>query len=244
MITFKHSGHIGDVICSLPFVKAACEKFKTKAVLFLNKGILIGTDYDTDGPKPAITEESYNFIKPLLEKQTYIDSVVDQSIHVDYNLDDFRRFPVSHRYGHLPLHYMQMFHIYYDYAKPWLTIDQSDLHPFLHDKIILGRSHRSINPRIKYDIEDAYFIGLDSEFETIKEQTINLQRLKVANAYEVACYIESCKLYVGNASFNFTIAEGLKKNRIFEMSNVQSFMPCGDVIYLTDQKLKDLIENV
>ena len=45
----------------------------------------------------------------------------------------------------------------------------------------------------------------------------NLRYLVVNDFLEMASHINSCKLFVGNQSFPFSIAEGLKVNRVLEL---------------------------
>lgn len=246
MIRVKHSGHIGDVIYSLPAVAAAAEQFQEKATYYLHQDVMIGTDYDGGIPKPAITRKLAEFIKPLLDAQPYIDSCVifdeGPNFHIPLNcdLDKFRDLPINHRFGHLPLHYMHLCGVFCDYAKPWLSVRGADKSKHYKDKIIIGRSTRNYDGSIDYSVLKAYvdameFIGTDEEYEAMRQALPKIKRLKVRDAYEMACLMASAKLYIGNSSFNFAVAEGLKKNRLFEMNvKSQSLLPCGNVSYFTD----------
>jgi hypothetical protein len=245
MIKVKHSGHIGDVIYSLPSVAAAAEEFQEKVTYYLHQDVIIGTDYDGGIPKPAISRKLAEFIKPLLDAQPYIDSCVifdeGPNFHIPINcdLDQFRELPINHRFGHLPLHYMHLGGMFFDYAKPWLSVRGQDKNKHYKDRIIVGRSTRNYDTAIDYAALKPYvdameFIGTDEEYEAMRRALPKIKRLKVRDAYETACVIASSRLYIGNSSFNFAVAEGLKKNRLFEMNvQSQSLMPCGNVDYFT-----------
>ncbi len=243
MIAVKHSGHIGDVIYSLPAVKSIAEARGIKVVYYLCYGVPIRTDYDGGVSAPAITRELAEFVKPLLEAQPYIEKCVTipadstQDIHFNIDLDMFRLLPVNFRFGHLPLHYMHLTGYFSDYAAPWLCIDGVNCDSRL---ILLGRSPRNINPTIDFsllnDIGDVEikFVGTDGEFAAMKKYVPKLDHAKAADAHQVLRLIASCRLFIGNSSFNFAVAEGLKKQRLFEMNTqVQSLMPCGNVGYFT-----------
>ena len=246
MITVKHSGHIGDVIYSLPAVKAIAETRKEKVTYYLHQGVLIPTDYDNGSPKPALSKEFAEFIKPLIEAQPYIEKCMiyingtDITVPLDYDLDMFRRLPVNFWLGHLPLYYMHLTGYFTDYSAPWLTVKEEDKNDYYRDKVIIGRSPRNINPDVDFSIlnkieEKIYFVGTADEYLSINKIIPRIEYIKVSDAYEMACLIASCKLYIGNSSFNFALAEGLKKTRLFEMNlKIQSLMPCGNVKYFTN----------
>jgi hypothetical protein len=253
MIKVKHSGHLGDVIYSLAAIKAAATNWQEKITYYLHQDVPLLTINDAGFARPAITKQYAEFIKPLLEAQPYVEECViftgaSFTVPVDMNLDRFRHLPVNFDLGHLPLHYMHLCGHFFDYAKPWLTIREEDKKSFFKNKIVLGRSTRNIDPNIDYSVlknlkEDLVFLGSDDEFEIMKRALPRLEHVKVSTAYELACVIASCKLYIGNSSFNFAVAEGLKKNRLFEMNTkLQSLMPCGNVDYFinTQQLLQKI----
>ena len=60
------------------------------------------------------------------------------------------------------------------------------------------------------------FIGLHNEYLDLKKQIKNLEFHECKNFLEMAQIIQSSKLFIGNLSFGYTIAEGLKKPRLLE----------------------------
>jgi hypothetical protein len=245
MITVKHSGHIGDVVYSLAAVKAIAINKKDKIRYYLWEGVHIPTDYDNGLPKPALTRALCEFIKPLIEAQPYVETCltqffaprIDSTINVD--LDLFRRLPINFYLGHLPLHYMHLIGEFYDYALPWITVNSSDTTPDYKNTIVIGRSVRNINPMIDYSVlnrvkNDIIFLGTNDEFVNIKQFIKGITHAKLSDAYHGACILASCRLFIGNSSFHFAVAEALKTVRCFEMNlQAQSLMPCNGVTYFT-----------
>ena len=62
-----------------------------------------------------------------------------------------------------------------------------------------------------------YFVGTEDEYKEMKQQINHLQYLPVKNFLELASYIAGAKLFIGNQSFPFSLAEAMKVNRLLEM---------------------------
>src|ERR1035438_9074901 len=119
--TFKHSGPLGDIIYSLPAVKA------------LGGGVLY---LDVEGGKDDefVTRQSvnrntgfgpagYQTIRPLLMEQPFIEDVrIWQNEKVDYNLDSFRTLLVNSGNTNLTTLYLRRFGLDESHADtPWLS---------------------------------------------------------------------------------------------------------------------------
>ena len=63
---------------------------------------------------------------------------------------------------------------------------------------------------------DKLFIGIEEEYEDMKQVLPDLQFKPVNDFLEMATIINSCKLFIGNQSFPFSIAEALKVTRLLE----------------------------
>jgi hypothetical protein len=60
----------------------------------------------------------------------------------------------------------------------------------------------------------------------------NLEYYNCPNFYELALLINNCKVFIGNQSMNFAIAEQLKSNRILETYfGCPNVIPCGGKAY-------------
>jgi hypothetical protein len=66
----------------------------------------------------------------------------------------------------------------------------------------------------KYD--NLLFIGLNDEYKDLKKEVPNLEFHNCKDFLEMAQIIKSSKFFLGNLSFGYTIAEGLKIPRLLE----------------------------
>ena len=75
-------------------------------------------------------------------------------------------------------------------------------------------------------------IGLEDEFKNLKKEIDNLEFHDCKDFLEMAEIIKASKFYVGNMSFQYIIAEGLKIPRLLECSDQYSTMhPNGNNNY-------------
>ena len=66
---------------------------------------------------------------------------------------------------------------------------------------------------------------MPDEFEEMKKQLPKLEYKPVANFLELASVIAGSKLFIGNQSFPFSLAEALKVRRVLEV-----FYQCPNVL--------------
>lgn len=203
MKSFKHSGDLGDIIYALPIVKAL-----GGGRLYLN--IHGATKFNQQG---------YKAIKPLVESQSYIESApLYKGEDFDYDLDLFRK-RLGLGGGNLTDWQMYPFglkkHIYHE---PWLVVPSTCTGSF---KILISKSERYLNPNIDWVklctpyVKDAAFVGLKNEYNIFVEETgFEIPFVATRNFYELALFIEECKLFIGNCSAPYAIAEAMKKDCI------------------------------
>jgi ADP-heptose:LPS heptosyltransferase len=96
----------------------------------------------------------------------------------------------------------------------------ADEHPSIKNMIVIMRSTRRKNMFINYKFlskyENILFLGLKSEYDDLKIEVPNLEFYDCKDFLEAAQIIKSSNFFIGNSSFGFTIAEGLKVPRIME----------------------------
>lgn len=223
--TFKHSGDLGDIIFSLPVIAS-----EGGGVLYLDpeggeqEPLVAWAQYN----RTKLTSKSIKAIKPLLEHQEYINEVRywEPGIKVDYNLDKFRGF-VKHNNlttSHLDAFGMMGRNDYWQ-GTPWL---KSNPKPLPKGKtIILSRSCRYHSNYSFWEqlpdeyIDNAVFISHPKEFEyflyTFPRYKGRVERLETSSILDLAAYIKSCDLFIGNQGFPHAIAESMKKNMINEV---------------------------
>ena len=108
-ITFVHSGHLGDIINSLPVVKEISKEVKCNFLIKTHSSKNIN-----------LTKDAFNKIYPLLKSQPYI-SKVDQyrGQKIDINLDFFRGLPINFNVDSVRW-YSHLTGVFPDLNKPYL----------------------------------------------------------------------------------------------------------------------------
>ena len=71
-------------------------------------------------------------------------------------------------------------------------------------------------PRFLKKYPDKLFVGIEKEYEDMRQVLPDLKFQPVSDFLEMATIINSCKLFIGNQSFPFSIAEALKTTRLLE----------------------------
>lgn len=220
-IHFKHSGNSGDVIYSLPAVYQLAKNAKAHLHLKINESGNSQTSKNFYHPLGAVmlNEKMIELLKPLLLFQPQIaecDVLTDQ--HVDYDLDLIRSYPFEVDRGSISRWYFNVFGVYADLSVPWLTAPKDER---FKEHIVIARSHRYRSPGIDYSFLKKYpkkiFIGVAEEHADMKKMIPDIEWHPVKDFLEMAAIINGCRLFIGNQSFPFSLAEALKVNRILEV---------------------------
>lgn len=216
---FKHSGNSGDVIYALPAIYAIAEN--NPVHLFLNPNVDAGYAKNVYHPLGTVmlNAKVIAMLKPLLEYQSRIkacDTFSTQMIDVD--LDLIRAYPLVNGLGNITRWYFYLFAVNADLGLPWL---EAPVNTDYANSIVIARSHRYRNPGIDFTFLKKYnnllFVGLPEEFADMQKMLPNIEYAQVDDFLSMATIINSCKLFIGNQSFPFSIAEGLKVRRVLEV---------------------------
>lgn len=250
-IKVKHSGNLGDIIYSLSAVSQLAID-KAAHIVYYIKLDVPSTFTEKTHPVGAVmmNRKMYDMFYPLLKSQPYIHDVIaiekNENVLVDYDLDLFRK-------DHKNLSACDI--------KTWNTLSYPELRPKLHeqclyvspipnDYIIINRSQRYNAPLVDYTIlEDkgkCMFVGVESEYNVMKAIAPSVEHLQVKDFKELAGYIEGCKLFVGNQSMPFAIAEQLKVKRVLEQYyGCPNVLPNGGEWYTfqTQKQFEKIINN-
>jgi len=226
---FKHSGNSGDIIYALPAMYAAAGGKKIQLALSLEGR----AKYDQPHPlgDRMLTAETVAMLQPLLEAQEPIQScAVYANQEIDLDFDLFRKLPIDAHRGDLAHWYFWTFGVSGDLSKPWLKAESN---PEFGDSIVIARSQRYNQPAIDYGFLKKYknlvFVGVREEFDIMRAKLPDLQYAAVENFYQLASVIAGSKLFIGNQSFPFALAEGLKAKRLLEVYHrCPNVMPCGN----------------
>lgn len=225
--TAKHSGKIGDIIYSLPTIKAL-----NIEVLYI----------------PKNTTESnglYDNIKDLLLMQPYIKEVrpytsnlpycvLDEKKPVDYDLDRARLQPMK-GVIHIVKRYMDAFGVNYpNWKEPWLVLDQlPSQRPWWsapEDYTLINHTGRHItNDQLKITSRidwhkivcsipgPKYFVGTTKEHSDFcKRYDVSLHYIETVSILHLAVLIQKAKAIYCNQSSVLSICQGLGKTYYLE----------------------------
>lgn len=218
--TFYHTGCIGDIIASLPIIRA------------LGGGRLVIGNHDPMPPGwRAMEGPRYQSLAPLLDAQPYIrpHAAFKQGFKADYDFSQFRNVYQRDRLitasqaewirkTH-PLGPVDM--------KPWLTVKPSS---DSRHAITIGRTHRYRNSSfpwrrlvMRYG-KRLIFLGLEDEYEdfiyTFGGRGI-VTHAQTPDLLRMAELIAGSSLFIGNQSCHCWIAMGLGHPLIQETSMIR-----------------------
>jgi hypothetical protein len=210
--TFLHSGNLGDIIYSLP------------TIIALGGGILyIGT-----GKGKLERPMNQNMVKQMvdfLKSQPYlVDVLPHQGEAVDYNLDKFRERKWPNPDIHLANRHLIVFGVKFDLTKSWLA----NITPNYLGDIIIQNGFRSRDISLNWETLKDYknkciFVGFKNEYRTFRWKTkLNIKFHQTQSILELAQIVKGSKLFIGNQSLGFALAEAMKHPRILEVSYQES----------------------
>lgn len=220
MITFKHSGNSGDLIYSLPCLKYHA-KDNAKLYVAVDVPGQYGNNYHPMG-NVMINTAMFDMLKPLLNFQPYIKEVAKwDGTTPDYDLDRFRTAGLDLSKGDIIRWYNHVYPFEADLTQPW--IKPSAILPQYANKIVMVHSHRYHSPLINYMFMQKYqndiiFLGVKKEHEDFCNKYFDVEFKAVDDFLDMANIIASGKLFVGNQTFGYSLAEAMKVNRLLEAS--------------------------
>ena len=219
-LNFLHSGNSGDIIYALPTIKAAARLVGKPVNLFLkvDQQREAHPTYTHPLGMVMLNRETANMLTGLIEQQDYITScAVFEGEKIDIDLDNIRKSGIRLDRGSITKWYGFITGLNVDTAEPWLKVNPNQT---VKNKVVVARSQRYRNPFIDYSFlkydKDAVFIGLKTEYDDMHQVLPNLNWQPVKNFLEMAEIIASAKLFIGNQSLPFALAEGLKVKRLLE----------------------------
>lgn len=231
--SFKHSGHTGDIIYSLPTVFALTDS----AAINLNCGMSsqLPSSFDHPYGKEQLPERVVRLLTPLLLEQKGIHSVQiwSEGSEVDFDLDLFRDSPQDLSSGSIAQWYFPIFGVAPDVSLPWIQVEDKG---GFSGSVVLARSSRYRNESIDYSFLKRYsglkFVGIEAEFMDMRKAIPNLEFVPVADFLQLAQVIRSASLFIGNQSFPYSLAEAMKVPRILEQClYAPNVIPVGGVAH-------------
>jgi hypothetical protein len=215
-VHFRSSGPLGDIIYAIPLTLAIANGRPIHIKFNLNA--FVSGFYSHPLKGIGINSATYEQLKPLLDAQNITSSPLTKykSAHPVLDLDCFRTTKKKcHNYA-LVRCYGAVYPQTYDTSQPWIKVKPS---PVTQGAIVVTRSFRYNNPKLccrfleKYP--QVYFLGLEEEYRQMKFR--HVQYLPVENFLQAAEYIAGARLFIGNQTFLFSLAEAMKCPRILEI---------------------------
>lgn len=216
--SFRHSGNIGDIIYSLPAAFGLAGTGTVNYYLHADQPADYQHFYHPLG-NVLMNDKIVNMMLPLLSYQPKIAVAKKwEGEQLDYDLDEFRRYNFHLDRGSIVRWYFHVYATYYNSSEPWLIAPKNEQYK---DTLVIARSHRYRSPVVDYSFLKNYpnkiFLGVSEEFEDMKKAVPDLVQKPVKDFLEMATIINSCKLFIGNQSFPFSVAEALKATRLLEV---------------------------
>jgi hypothetical protein len=216
--TFKHSGNAGDLIYALPMIKHLAGSQGASLRLALNVPI---SNKHLRHPlgNVMLNQGIFDLLAGLLAPQDYLQEVrVHAGEAVDFDLDVIRRAPLPHDRLGISHWYSYFLGVAPDLSQPWLKVEPD---PATRNTVLLARSERYRNDHLDFGflgaLPDLAFVGLAEEYEDMRRQLPNLRWMQVEDFHMLARLIAGCRLFIGNQSFPYALAEGLKVPRVLEL---------------------------
>lgn len=240
-----HSGNIGDIIYSLP----------TCRMLGINH-VILNLCADPAFGGRVLIEGSARALAPLLLSQKFVRRVTivrsnvpweyanPAVLGVDYILDSFRASYTNHNL-HLLYAHAVPFNLTVDGSQPWITIGRDFDDPQVHQEpyVVVGLTNRYRRFDHAYyehlfrnvPADRVFFVGVEND--QIERKNLGGTAFQTSNFVDLAKLIANAALFIGNPSFSYAIAEGIKVNRFVETPEVNNVYPLdgsGALLHMCD----------
>jgi hypothetical protein len=147
--------------------------------------------------------------------------------------------------------YRKVFGIPVHLEQPWISLDGNTNTIKSYD-ILVNKSTRFFNERINYEFLNCFehvgFVGLAVEFDDFKKRNnlLHIEHVLTSTALDFALLITKSKIFLGNQSVGFAIAEGLKVPRALEVYEpVPVVIPIGGhcIEYVYTYQIQAFVED-
>jgi len=137
-----------------------------------------------------------------------------EKIDIDLNL--FRELPINFNMDSVRW-YFHLTGIHNQLSLPYINVEKVKI---FENSIVIMRSlirqNKFINYKFINKYENILFVGLPDEYKDLKKSIKNMKYHECKNFLELARIIKSCKIFIGNLSFGFALAEAVKCPRLLE----------------------------
>ena len=230
-MNFLISGKLGDFIHMLYVVKYFYLN-NNSINLFYHPCFLEGLDL----------YKSFDNLKPLVEKQSYIDSFsIYNNELIDINLSDFRYNLNINNFGWTDF----LINTFRIKKLDYLSWIESDLNDKYKGKAVIHRSLKNQNPNFPWEEvlkkykEKLIFVSIDENEYNLFQYNKDIEFIKADNMYDLSVIINSSDLFIGNQSMPFALASALNKNRILEVNKNEQQLRENHRWYMDECKYYD-----
>ena len=236
VINFLSCGTSGDLIHSLYAVKNICEKYNSKANLYI-----ADCSYFIENCESFTfsLDKTYEDFKELLLSQEYIlnFNILPKNFNGELvSLNAWRKIGFG-KFETWTKNMNKTYDIDNIIEYRWISIKENIKE--LEDKILIHSSIKRFNKAfnwknlIQSNIDTTYFITNNkNEYEYfIHTVGINIPVVYVNTIFDMAKAISSCKFFVGNQSMPFALASSMDKNRLGVLSNDDSIFYMEEQLY-------------
>ncbi len=229
-LNFYHHGSMGDIIYSLPTVIA----YRVKANYYFRK------EHHRDFVYNLLKVQPY--IKELWARRTLNGQIKRGVPYVNFRLA--RDVAWVKRSQHLVTSHLEPFNKEYDLSQSWLhNIEPKHVCDIIINRTLNYHDKEEIDWQLLKPYKDrCIFIGFLWEFERFDRYEMDIEFYRVRDALEVAQIIKGSKIFVGNQSLCFSIAEALKHPRClevcYEFNNCQPPKDTEGYTYLNQELLE------
>ena len=255
MKTYRHSGTLGDLIYSLSIVKKMAVENNAMFLVALNniENCVAQYGYRPDEVDPAhrgrFTLQDYEWLKPLLKRQSYIAETgtwTQGTTDPDVDLDRFRGTLFRGFEGNYVEAYHRAFGLPFtmqDYDTVWLEADPVKTRPVVVSRTFRyrGTDADAVWKALVADAnlaDNGIFVGTESEHEDfVKTTGVAIPYHPVNDFLELANVVAGADLVMANQNFVYSLAMGLGKQSILEtikikpLQNNECFFPRSNVQY-------------
>lgn len=158
-------------------------------------------------------------MRSLLERQSYLTEIIYGTPDECIDLDKFREIErVRHKGKRIIDCFLEIVGKEWDYSQPWLENIKPADSP---DILVQWTTHYHDKREIDWSMLRGYdigFVGQEKHHKLFQDKyQLEIPYCKIESALEFAELIKGSKLFIGNQSIGFALAEGLKHPRILEV---------------------------
>jgi hypothetical protein len=212
--SYLQGGKLGDFIHSICVCKFNWDFFGYKADLYIS---------EAGEPFEMGLEFTYNDLKPILEKQEWLNSFsIHNGENIDVNLSKFRQSSFLYTTNWLEIYFNE----FLDGISPpknysWIEMDKDDT---LNDTLLINRSLKPMSEMVNgvyqsvlNEHQKKAFICFDVEQYNQFPLKDQCELIKVDSLYDFFKKINSAKLFIGNQSGPMAWATSMNVSRGIEL---------------------------